>query len=173
MGAMRVTVVSRRMRSPRFSQSRAYVESMDSRKQKRQTGRLNELIVHCHDDNRAYRAASRVAAAMNADASHHAELLVLSRRRASFAAELSALVREMGASPSTRGSLFGWMRGVRGTADLGAALAACERAEARAIDGHRRALELDWSSDVLEVLESQLREIERDHARFRGLGTTS
>jgi uncharacterized protein (TIGR02284 family) len=136
-----------------------------------QTGRLNGLIVRCKDDGRLYRDAAA------AHGAHRDELLALARRRSSFVAALSGLVRSTGAAPSQHGSILGWLRralfglrvAVLGGFHLGDSLQACAEQESRTVDGYKRALASTWAPDVGDTLRAQFEEIQEAHARVRAL----
>lgn len=140
---------------------------------KQDTGRLNELIVHCKDDSSTYRAA--------ACGRHRDELLALSRRRSSFANVLSGFVTGAGSSPSRYGSVLGWTRlaffelrvKVLGERHVGDSLAACAEQESRTEEAYKSAVALSWPTELGGILRSQLAEIENDHVRMRHLRGTA
>ena len=92
------------------------------------------------------------------------------------AAQLQAIVREMGGDPEHSGSVSGAMHrfwvNIRGSIsgmDDHAILAECERGEDTAKRSYQNALQQDLPGDVRMVIERQFREVQANHDRVKEL----
>ena len=92
------------------------------------------------------------------------------------AAQLQAIVREMGGDPENSGSVSGalhrfWVniRGSISGMDDHAILAECERGEDTAKRSYQNALQQDLPGDVRTVIERQFREVQANHDRIKEL----
>ena len=92
------------------------------------------------------------------------------------AAQLQAIVREMGGDPERGGSMSGAMHrfwvNIRGTIsgmDDHAILDECERGEDAAKRAYEDALRQDLPGDVRRVVERQFREVQTNHDRVKEL----
>ena len=92
------------------------------------------------------------------------------------AAQLQAIVREMGGDPEHSGSVSGAMHrfwvNIRGSIsgmDDHAILAECERGEDTAKQSYQNALRQDLPGDVRTVIERQFREVQANHDRIKEL----
>lgn len=135
-----------------------------------QRWKLDDVITLCRDSSLTFRAAAAIPSA------HRDELMALARRRSSFAQKLSDFTRHPGDANET-GSIGGrarrWVVSARasllGQTHLGDSLAACLRAEATATRGYTRALAIDWSGDIADVLEEQAGELATTETRIRSI----
>jgi uncharacterized protein (TIGR02284 family) len=146
------------------------IPSTDIAETHAQRWKLGDVITLCRDSSLTFRAAATLAS------SHRDELMALSRRRADFAHRLSAFARDPDGANET-GSIGGrtrrWLVDARarllGQTHLGDSLAACLRAESAAMRGYSRALAIDWSGDIADVLEEQLDDVVVTETRIRDM----
>ena len=135
-----------------------------------QRWKLGDVITLCRDSSLTFRAAAALGS------SHRAELMALSRRRSAFAHRLSGFARDPDDANET-GSIGGrarrWLEGARtrllGQTHLGDSLAACLRAESATMRGYSRALAIDWSGDIAEVLEEHFDDVVATETRIRDM----
>jgi uncharacterized protein (TIGR02284 family) len=133
---------------------------------------LNDLIETSKDGEKGFNAA--------ADDTKTAELQQLFRSRASDcatgAAELQALVRQLGGKPEDSGTVSGAMH--RGWTNLKAAVASrtdlvlleeCERGEDVAKAAYGKALQDTLPENVRAVVERQYQGVLRNHDQIRDL----
>lgn len=124
----------------------------------------------CHDDSRIFDDAA------SAHPKHHDELTELARRRDTFIVALQATMGAHGKKPSRHGSALAWWHRVTasaqaalaGTTNMSDTLRSCVRQESRTLDDYERAAKAgSSSSEVAELVQTQLREIEADLVRVR------
>ena len=133
---------------------------------------LNSLIETCHDGERGFRNV--------VEHIHAADLRTQFANRANecrqAAADLRALVLELGGEPATSGSASGalhrsWVTllgTLSGYSDK-ALLEACERGEDSSLERYRDALDAPLPATVRVVVEAQYEGVKRTHARVRSL----
>ena len=133
------------------------------------SGMLNGLIVACNDDIRAHNAAAR---AVTGERKHRLE--DSARTRATFVHELGQLVRDLGAEPTTGGSLteavFGSLATLRSLLighHAGDGYSVCARVEGNTEALYDRALHARLPDSVRVVLERQHAEIASDREELR------
>jgi uncharacterized protein (TIGR02284 family) len=131
---------------------------------------LNELIETSKDGEEGFRAA--------ADNVENAVLRTFFAEKAERcregAEQLQDIIREMGGSPATSGSMTGalhrfWVN-IRGTLsgmDDGATLAECERGEEAAMRAYEGALNQPLPGDVRQIVDRQYAEVKANRERVR------
>ncbi len=133
---------------------------------------LNDLIETSKDGDEGFRTC--------ADNVKSAELKIFFEQKAERcrigAAQLQAIVREMGGDPERGSSIAGTLHrfwvGIRATIsgmDDHAMLDECERGEDAAKRSYETALEQDLPGDVRRVIENQYREVKANHDRVRDM----
>lgn len=135
-----------------------------------QCWKLDDVITVCRDSSMTFRAAASIPSA------HRDELMALSRRRSGFAQRLSHFARHP-EDANVNGSIGGrarrWFATSRarlmGQTHLGDSLAECLRAEGTVTRSYARALEIDWSGEIADVLEEQMGELASTDTRIRAL----
>ena len=136
---------------------------------------LNELLEACRDGEYGFRECAGYSKAEN--------LTELLERYAEetqvHAAELQALVREMGGKVEESGSVMGalhrgWVS-VRGTLTGYSAesmLSECERGQDTLLDAYNKAREQNLPADVMEVVARQAESVQQNHDRIKDLRDT-
>src|SRR5262245_787843 len=133
---------------------------------------LNDLIETCRDGESGFgTAADHVQ-----DAGLQKLFSEYSVQRAQFASELESEVRQLGGTPTTRGTVSamfhrGWMNIksiVTGGSD-DAIVAECERGEDAAVENYQRVMKNNLPPNVLPVVKHQFTEVKRAHDRIRDL----
>lgn len=137
-----------------------------------EVGQLNRLIVACHDDSRIFDEAA------SAHPKYYQELTELARRRDTFIRALTGVLLARGEAAPRRGSALAWWNRVAasvrvalaGTTNVGDTFRSCVRQETRTLDDYERAAKAgSSSSEVGELVQTQLDEIEADLERVRFL----
>jgi uncharacterized protein (TIGR02284 family) len=133
---------------------------------------LNDLIETSKDGEEGFRASA--AAVKNPDIKAYCERKAEQCRIG--AAQLQAIIREMGGDPEDSGSTIGsvhrfWVniRSSIAGMDDHAILAECERGEDAAKDAYEDALRMVLPGDVRMVVERQYREVKANHDRIKEL----
>ena len=137
---------------------------------RQQISALQHAITICRDASMTYRAAARLPSR------HREELMVMARRRSSFAQALSSFLRYP-LDGNRTGSLVDrsrrWLFAARarlvGQTHLGDSLVTCFRMDDRASRALSAALELDWAVEVSSMLTTQRAEIDVTIERMRSL----
>ncbi len=133
---------------------------------------LNDLIETCKDGQEGFRQCAE-----NAPNSPHRSFFETGARRcAEGAAELQALVRQLGGDPEKTGSVAaavhrGWINIKTAIAsnDDKAVIEECERGEDVAMTSYQNALAKDLPASVRAVVERQYRGVQENHAIARQL----